>query len=89
MPRSVPALLLSIVYAAALAVAVTDLGQHAVAGLLVLGGLTARWALRSRRATAASAVRAPAAVALAAVPDRAAGSGSLGLDAVPATARAA
>jgi hypothetical protein len=50
MPRSVPALLLSIVYAAALAVAVTDPGQHAVAGVVVLAGLTARWFLRHRRA---------------------------------------
>ena len=57
MTRSVPALLLSLVYAAALAVAVTDLGQHAVAGLLVLGGLTARWALRHRRTTVPAAVR--------------------------------
>ncbi|MGY1771787.1 hypothetical protein [Blastococcus sp. SYSU D00813] len=82
MPRSVPALLLSVVYAAALAVAVTDLGQHAVAGLLVLGGLTARWFLRHRRTPAA----APApAVRLAAVPDPV----PAALDAVPAPARAA
>ena len=66
MSRSVPALLLSVVYAAALAVALTDPGRHAVAGLLVLAGLTARWFLRHRRAAAP----APApALALAAVPD--------------------
>ena len=80
MPRSVPALLLSVVYAAALAVAVTDPGQHAVAGLLVLGGLTARWLLRHRRAAAP----APA-VVLAAIPEPV----PAVLDAVPAPARAA
>lgn len=83
MPRSVPALLLSVVYAAALAVAVTDLGQHAVAGLLVLGGLTARWFLRHRGAPAAAP--ATAAARLAAVPDPV----PAALDAVPAPARAA
>jgi hypothetical protein len=61
--RTAPALLLSLVYAAALAVALTDLGQHAVAGLLVLGGLTARWAFRHRRAAPRPAA------ARAAVPD--------------------
>ena len=78
MSRSVPALLLSVVYAAALAVALTDLGRHAVAGLLVLGGLTARWFLRHRRAVAGPAV------VLTAVPDPL----PAGLDAIPATARA-
>ncbi|WP_199589155.1 hypothetical protein [Blastococcus sp. TF02A-26] len=72
MSRTVPALLLSVVYAAALAVALTDLGQHAAAGLLVLGGLTARWFLRHRRAAALTAAvpaaSAPVAV-LTAVPD--------------------
>ncbi len=81
MIRSVPALLLSLVYAAALAVAVTDPGQHAVAGLLVLGGLTARWALRHRRATAVTARR------LTVVPEVV--SAAAGIDAVPAAARAA
>ena len=80
MSRSAPALLLSVVYAAALAIALTDLGRHAVAGLLVLAGLTARWLLRHRRAPAT----APA-VVLTAVPDAAA----TGIDAVPVTARAA
>ncbi|MGY1747061.1 hypothetical protein [Blastococcus sp. SYSU D00695] len=61
MLRPLPALLLSLLYAAAVAVALADPGRHAVAGLLVLGGLTARWFLRHRRATArAAAVPAPA-----------------------------
>jgi hypothetical protein len=74
--RTLPALLLSVVHAAALAIALTDLGQHAAAGLLVLGGLTARWLLRHRRAAAA-----PAAV-LAAVPDPL----PAGVDVLPARA---
>jgi hypothetical protein len=57
---SVPAVLLSVVYAAALAVALTDPGQHTLAGFFVLAGLTARWAVRSRRAG-----RAPVPVAVA------------------------
>ena len=77
MSRSAPALLLSLVYAAALAVALTDLGQHAVAGLLVLGGLTARWFVRSRRSSAAPT--------LAVVPDPV----PTALDVLPAAARAA
>jgi hypothetical protein len=44
-----PALLLSVVYAAAVAVALAHPGQHTVAGLVVLAGLTARWAVRARR----------------------------------------
>ena len=46
---SVPAVLLTVVYAAALAVAVTAPGQHLVAGLVVLTGLVTRWAVRHRR----------------------------------------
>jgi hypothetical protein len=45
----VPAVLLSLVYAAAVAVAVTDPGRHALAGLVVLAGLVTRWAVRHRR----------------------------------------
>jgi hypothetical protein len=45
----VPAVLLSVLYAAAIAVAFTDPGRNTVAGLVVLAGLTARWTLRSRR----------------------------------------
>jgi hypothetical protein len=46
---SVPAVLLTVVYAAALAVAVSAPGQHLVAGLVVLAGLVTRWAVRHRR----------------------------------------
>jgi hypothetical protein len=42
------AVLLSVVYAAAIAVALTDPGRNTLAGLVVLAGLTGRWALRSR-----------------------------------------
>ena len=49
---SVPAVLLTVVYAAALAVAVTAPGQHLAAGLVVLAGLVTRWAVRHRRAHA-------------------------------------
>ncbi|SNS99973.1 hypothetical protein SAMN06893096_112102 [Geodermatophilus pulveris] len=65
MHLSVPAVLLTTVYAAALAVAVTAPGQHLLAGLLVLTGLVTRWAVRHRRAHAvvaaatADAVLAP------------------------------
>jgi len=45
----VPAVLLSVVYAAAIAVAVASPGQHTLAALVVLAGLVARWAMRSRR----------------------------------------
>jgi hypothetical protein len=45
-----PAVLLLFVYAAALAVALTDVGSHALAGTVVLAGLATRWALRHRRA---------------------------------------
>ena len=59
---SVPAVLLTVVYAAALAVAVTAPGQHLVAGLVVLAGLVTRWAVRHRRAHAATPVVAADAV---------------------------
>jgi 2-keto-4-pentenoate hydratase len=52
---SVPAVLLTVVYAAALAVAVAAPGQHLVAGCVVLTGLVTRWAVRHRRAHAAPA----------------------------------
>jgi hypothetical protein len=58
----VPAVLFLVVCAAALAVALTDLGSHALAGGVVLAGLAARWALRHRRPhPAAVPVEAPAA----------------------------
>ena len=62
MHLSVPAVLLTVVYAAALAVAVAAPGQHLVAGLVVLTGLVTRWAVRHRRThavPAADAVLAP------------------------------
>jgi hypothetical protein len=50
-----PAVLLSLVYAAAMAVALGDPGRHTLAGLVVLTGLTARWAVRHRHRTAPAA----------------------------------
>ena len=50
LPRlPVPAVLLSVVYAAAVVVALAHPGEHSLAGLVVLAGLVGRWALRSRR----------------------------------------
>ncbi|MGY1752278.1 hypothetical protein [Blastococcus sp. SYSU D01042] len=49
----VPAVLLSVVHAAAVAVALAHPGAHTLAGLVVLAGLVARWTLRSRRPAAA------------------------------------
>jgi hypothetical protein len=50
LPRlPVPAVLLSVVYAAALAVAIAHPGRPTIAGLVVLAGLVARWAVRARR----------------------------------------
>jgi hypothetical protein len=46
MSTSIHAVLLTVVYAAAAAVALTAPGEHAVAGFVVLTGLVARWALR-------------------------------------------
>ncbi|MGY1915080.1 hypothetical protein [Blastococcus sp. SYSU DS0973] len=65
-PRpALPAVLLSLVYLAAIAVAVSAPGQHAVAGLVVLTGLTVRWVAHHRRspapAPAGAVVRTPAA----------------------------
>jgi hypothetical protein len=56
-----PAVLLSVVYAMALAVALADPGQHTPAGLVVLAGLTARWLARYHRSVApAATVAVPA-----------------------------
>jgi hypothetical protein len=52
----VPAVLLSVLYAAAIAVAFTDPGRNTVAGLVVLAGLTARWVARHRRSVATADV---------------------------------
>lgn len=49
----VPAVLLSVVYAAAVAVALAHPGQHTLAGLVVLAGVVARWVVRSRHRAAA------------------------------------
>ncbi|RBY77615.1 hypothetical protein DQ238_14470 [Geodermatophilus sp. TF02-6] len=63
MHLSVPAVLLTAVYAAALAVAVTAPGEQLVAGLVVLTGLVSRWAVRHRRMhRAVPVVAAPAPV---------------------------
>jgi hypothetical protein len=65
----VPAVLLLLVYAAALAVALTDVGSYGLAGAVVLAGVTTRWALRHRRslrraaAVTAAAVEVPASAA--------------------------
>ena len=48
----VAAVLLSVLYAAAVAVALTAPGEHAAAGVVVLTGLVSRWALRHRHRTA-------------------------------------
>jgi hypothetical protein len=53
-----PAVLLSVVYAAALAVAVANPGRPTLAGLVVLAGLTARAVLRHRQRVARPAVDA-------------------------------
>ena len=60
----VPAVLLLLLQATALAVALTDVGTYGLAGAVVLAGVTARWALRHRRslrvaATSTAAVPAP------------------------------
>ncbi len=54
------AALLTFLYAAAVAVALTAPGEHRLAGAVVLTGLVARWALRHRhRAAAADVLPAP------------------------------
>jgi uncharacterized membrane protein len=69
----VPAVLLSVVYAAAIAVALAHPGEHTLGGLVVLAGLVARWALRSRhRATAPVALAVASTVDAVLAPDPAA-----------------
>ena len=46
MHLSLPALLLSLVYATAIAVALVAPGANPLAGIVVLAGLAGRWALR-------------------------------------------
>ena len=55
-PPPVAAVLLSVVYAAAVAVALTAPGEHALAAIVVLTGLVARWALRHRHKAAVAHV---------------------------------
>ncbi|MGY2126845.1 hypothetical protein [Blastococcus sp. SYSU DS0617] len=63
LPRlPLPAVLLSVVYAAAIAVALAHPGGHTLAGLVVLAGLVARWGVRNRRP---HAVPAPVPLAVA------------------------
>jgi hypothetical protein len=56
---SLPGVLLTAVYALAIAVAVANPGPPTVGGLVVLAGLTARWIVRHRH-RAPVAVPAPA-----------------------------
>ena len=58
----VAAVLLSVVYAAAVAIALVAPGQHAVAGCAVLAGLVSRAVVRRRRSAAAAITAAAATV---------------------------
>ena len=58
----VAAVLLAVFYAAAIGVALTAPGQHAVAGCVVLGGLVARTVVRRRRSTAGALAASTATV---------------------------
>jgi hypothetical protein len=64
LPSGLPVatVLLSVLYAAALAVALTAPGQHAVAGCVVLAGLVGRTVVRRRRAVPAAVAATTAAV---------------------------
>jgi hypothetical protein len=64
LPSGLPVatVLLSVLYAAALAVALTAPGQHAVAGCVVLAGLVARTVVRRRRTTAGALAASTATV---------------------------
>ena len=69
LPSGLPVatVLLSVLYAAALAVALTAPGQHAVAGCVVLAGLVGRTVVRRRRAVPAAVAATTATVDSAAV----------------------
>jgi hypothetical protein len=54
--------LLSVLYVAAIAVALTAPGQHAAAGCVVLAGLASRFVVRRRRSAPAAVAAATAAV---------------------------
>jgi hypothetical protein len=58
----VATVLLGVVYAAAIVVALTSPAQHALAGCLVLAGVTARWAVHRHRSTAGAVAAATTAV---------------------------
>ena len=58
----VATVLLSVVYAAAIAVALTAPGQHAVAGCVVLAGLVSRSLVRRRRSAPATVTTVTTAV---------------------------
>jgi hypothetical protein len=64
LPSGLPVatVLLSVLYAAALAVALTAPGQHAVAGCVVLAGLVGRTVVRRRRSAPAAVDAAATAV---------------------------
>jgi hypothetical protein len=62
---SLPTFVLSVVYAAAIAIAVAHPGRNTLAGLVVLAGLTIRWFLRFRRSAHPAAAQAPATAQLA------------------------
>jgi hypothetical protein len=65
------ALLLSVVHAAAIAVALTAPGANTLAGMVVLAGLVSRWALRHRsRSRIPMAAVLPAEAALSPTPAR-------------------
>ena len=55
LPVRTASALLTLLYAVALAVAVTDLGARALPGAVVLAGLLLRWELRRHRPAAAAA----------------------------------
>lgn len=55
-----PLVMLSVVYAAAVAVALAHPGRPTLGALVVLAGLTARWAARHRRAERRTTVVVPA-----------------------------
>jgi uncharacterized membrane protein len=56
----VPTVLLSVVYAAAIAVALAHPGRPTLGALVVLAGLSARWIVRNRHRTHAVTVVVPA-----------------------------
>jgi hypothetical protein len=54
--------LLTVLYATAIAVALTSPAEHALAGCLVLTGVSGRWAVHRRRSTAGAVAAATSAV---------------------------